>query len=85
MTADFLKYASGNGASTTSTGAITGSDTTVTLTSDTNFAAKSGEGMVILDEGQVTEELAYANQNSPSTFWSTVSGVRLLGLTGVGT
>lgn len=36
------------------------SATSATLTSSTNFQAKSGAGMVIMDEGQATEELAYS-------------------------
>ncbi len=55
-----LKYSVGNSASTTTSNSITDSDTAVPLTSDTNFSAKSGAGMVLLDEGAATEELAYA-------------------------
>lgn len=62
--ADVLKYASGNGASTTLSSSITNSDTSAPLTSDTNFSAKSGEGMVIIDEGQSSEEYAYATTKS---------------------
>lgn len=58
--ADKLQYSSGNSASTTLASGITGTDTSAPLTSDTNFAAKSGEGMVIIDEGTANEELAYA-------------------------
>jgi DNA-binding protein len=57
---DKLQYSIGNSASTTLAGSMTNSDTTATLTSDTNFAAKSGAGMILLDEGQATEELAYS-------------------------
>jgi hypothetical protein len=32
----------------------------MTITSDTNFAAKSGAGMILIDESQATEELAYS-------------------------
>jgi hypothetical protein len=32
----------------------------MTITSDTNFAAKSGEGMILIDESQATEEIAYS-------------------------
>ena len=64
MARDVLTYASGNSASTTLSSAVTGSDTTLPLTSDTNFNAKSGEGMVIVDEGAATEELAYATGKS---------------------
>jgi len=60
MSADFLKYAAGNSASTTGASSITNTDTSLPLVSDTNFAAKSGEGQVIVDEGAATEELAYA-------------------------
>lgn len=64
MAADVLKYTSGNSASTTSSSSISNSDTALPLTSDTNFAAKSGEGMVIIDEGAATEEFAYATGKS---------------------
>ncbi len=43
------------------------SDTELTLTSDTNFNAKSGEGMVLIDEGAATEELAYATGKTGAT------------------
>lgn len=43
------------------------SDTSGALTSDTNFAAKDGEGMVILDEGASAEELAYATGKTGAT------------------
>jgi hypothetical protein len=55
-----LQYAIGNAASTTLSVAAANSDTSITLTSDTNFAAKSGAGMVIIDESQATEEIAYS-------------------------
>jgi hypothetical protein len=60
LAADKLMYASGNSSSTTLASGVSNTDTSQPLTSDTNFAAKSGEGMVILDEGAATEELAYA-------------------------
>ena len=59
-----LQYAIGNSASTTLSVAAANSDTSMTITSDTNFAAKSGEGMVIIDEAQATEELAYSASKS---------------------
>lgn len=61
---DKLNYCSGNSASTTLSSGITASDTSAPLTSDTNFAAKSGEGMVIIDEGTANEEFAYATTKS---------------------
>lgn len=64
MSRDRLTYAIGNSASTTYASGVTASDTSHPLTSDTNFAAKSGEGMVILDEGAANEELAYATTKS---------------------
>lgn len=64
MSAPTLKFASGNSASTTLSSSISDSATAAPLTSDTNFAAKSGEGMVIADEGQATEEIAYATGKS---------------------
>lgn len=60
MAAPKLKYGIGNSSSTTLSVAISNSDTTATLTSDTNFAAKTGEGMVLFDEGEATEEVAYS-------------------------
>src|SRR3990167_10525772 len=62
-----LKFAIGNAASTTLSVAQSNSDTSATITSDTNFAAKSGEGMVIIDEDQATEELAYSNSKTSNT------------------
>lgn len=64
MAAPKLKYASGNSASTTLSSSVANTDTAFPLTSDTNFEAKSGEGMVIMDEGQATEELGYATTKS---------------------
>lgn len=66
MAAPKLKYAIGNSASTTLAGSITASDTSASLTSDTNFNAKGGEGLVIIDEGQDTEEIAYATGKAGS-------------------
>src|SRR4030042_1833403 len=60
MAADTLKYAIGNAASTTLAVASANSDTSMTITSDNNFASKSGEGMVLIDESQATEELSYS-------------------------
>jgi len=67
MAANKLKYAIGNAASTTLSVAIANTDTSATITSDTNFAAKSGAGMVLLDEGTSTEEIAYSASKSGST------------------
>lgn len=66
MAAPKLKYTSGNSASTTASSSITDSDTAFPLTSDTNFAAAPtpGEGMIIADEGEATEEFAYATGKS---------------------
>lgn len=64
MAAPNLKYTSGNSASTTLSAGITDTDTSVPLTSDTNFNAKSGAGMVIMGEGTSSEELAYATGKS---------------------
>lgn len=60
MAAPKLKYSIGNSASTTATGGISSSDTTVTPTSSTNFQAKSGAGMILMDEGTSAEEIAYS-------------------------
>jgi hypothetical protein len=62
-----LQYAIGNAASTTLAVAQANSDTSCTITSDTNFAAKSGQGMVIVDESQSTEELIYSASKSGAT------------------
>lgn len=43
------------------------SDTSCTITSDTNFAAKSGQGMIIIDESQETEEIIYASSKTGAT------------------
>ena len=59
-----LQYSIGNAASTTLSVAAANSDTSITLTSDTNFAAKSGAGMVIIDESQATEEIAYSTSKT---------------------
>jgi len=60
MAAPKIKYGIGNSASTTLASGMTNSDTSAALTATTNFSAKSGEGMVLLDEGLATEEMAYA-------------------------
>lgn len=67
MAVDKLKYAIGNAASTTLSTSISNSATSAPLTSDTNFSAKSGEGMVIIDEGTASEEFAYATTKSGSS------------------
>jgi hypothetical protein len=65
--ADKLKYAIGNSSSTTLSGSVANDATTMTITSDTNFAAKEGEGMVIVDEGTATEEFAYSTGKTGTT------------------
>ena len=77
--ADKLKYAIGNSASTTLAVAASNSDTTITITSDTNFAAKSGEGMVLIDESQSTEELAYSTSKSGATLTTALANRGLEG------
>jgi hypothetical protein len=62
--ADYLKYASGNSASTTLSSGVSNSDTSASLIADTNFNAKSGEGMVVMSEGENVEEYAYATGKS---------------------
>lgn len=52
----YLKKTQGNGASTTLSSSVSDSDTSAPLTSDTAF---DGEGMLLIDEGQATEEFAY--------------------------
>jgi hypothetical protein len=61
-----LKYGIGNEASTTISAGISNTDTSASLTSDTNFNAKSGEGMVLLDEGEATQEFAYSESKTGS-------------------
>jgi hypothetical protein len=65
--ADKLKYAIGNSSSTTLSGSVANDGTTMTITSDTNFNAKSGEGMIIVDEGTATEEFAYSTGKTGTT------------------
>ena len=60
MTAPVLKYAIGNHSSTTEANSISNTSITLPIDSDTNFKAKSGEGMVLIDEATATEETAYA-------------------------
>lgn len=67
MAAPKLKYCTGNSSSTTLAVAAANSDTSMTITSDTNFAAKSGAGMIIVDEGQSTEEFIYSASKSGAT------------------
>lgn len=70
MSAPLLKYSIGNSASTSGAADITNSDTTVTPSSTTNFQAAPtpGEGMVLLDEGLTSEELAYSTGLSGGAF-----------------
>lgn len=60
MAAPTIKKAIGNGSSTTLSSAVSDSATSAPLTSDTNFSAESGEGMVILGEETDTPEYAYS-------------------------
>lgn len=57
MAVTFHQKSAGNAASTTLASGVTNSDTSFPLVSDTNFLA--GGGIVIVDEGESTEELAY--------------------------
>lgn len=57
MAVTFHQKAAGNSASTTLASGVTNSDTSFPLVSDTAFLA--GGGLVIVDEGEATEELAY--------------------------
>src|SRR6185312_9909552 len=61
MSVPKLSYSAGNAASTTTSASMTNSDTATPLTSTTNFSAAptAGEGMLLLDEGASTEEIAY--------------------------
>lgn len=62
MAAPALKYSVGNSASTTLSSSVSAVATTASITATTNFddAPVSGEGMVLIDEGTATEELAYS-------------------------
>lgn len=60
MAAPKIKKAIGNSASTTLSSSVSDSATSAPLTSDTNFNAESGEGMVMIDEGTATQEIAYS-------------------------
>lgn len=66
MAAPKLKYAVGNSASTTLSSSMTNTDTSTPLTSTSNFddAPVDGEGMLIIDEGQSSEELVYSTGRS---------------------
>lgn len=57
MSVTYLQKSQGNSASTTLASGMSNTDTSAALVSDTAFA---GEGFVIIDEGEATEELAYA-------------------------
>ncbi len=67
MAVNKIKYCSGNNASTTLSSSITDSATAAPLTSDTNFSAATGAGMVVIDEGTGSEEFAYATGKSGSS------------------
>jgi len=67
MAAPQVKKAIGNSASTTLSSSISNSATSAPLTSDTNFSAESGEGMVILDEGTASAEFAYSTGKTGSS------------------
>jgi len=67
VSADKLKYAIGNSSSTTLSGSVANDATTMTITSDTNFNAKNGEGMVVIDEGTANEEFAYSTGKTGTT------------------
>lgn len=55
-----LKKAIGNSASTTLSSSISDSDTATPITSDTNFNADNGEGMIIVGEETATPEYIYS-------------------------
>jgi hypothetical protein len=57
MAVSFLQKSAGNSATTTLSSGVTDSSTSFPLTSDTAFL--SGGGIVLIDEGLATEELAY--------------------------
>lgn len=67
MAAPALKKAVGNSASTTLASAISNTDTSAPLASDTNFSAEAGEGIVLIDEGSATEEIAYSTGKAGSS------------------
>jgi hypothetical protein len=57
LAVDFIQKSAGNSSSTTLSSGVTNTETSFPLTSDTNFLA--GGGIVIVDEGEAAEELAY--------------------------
>lgn len=84
MAAPQIKYGIGNAASTTLSSSVDDNDTAFPLTSDTNFAAKSGEGMALMDEGEATEELGYATGKSGASLTIPVANRGLEGGSAVG-
>lgn len=74
-----LTYAIGNSSSTTLGSTITGASTSMTIASDTNFNAKSGEGMVVVDEGTSSEEFIYSSSKSGATLSTPVANRGLEG------
>lgn len=54
------------------------------LTSDTNFDGKSGAGMVVVDEGEATEEYAYASGKSGGALTTPVANRGLEGSSAAG-
>jgi hypothetical protein len=84
MARDKLTYASGNSASTTLASSVTNTDTSFPLTSDTNFAAKSGEGMVVVDEATANEEYGYATGKTGSALNIPLANRGLEGTSAVG-
>jgi hypothetical protein len=79
-----IKKASGNGASTTLSSSVSDSATAAPLTSDTNFSAKAGEGMVIIGEETATPEFAYASGKSGSSLTIPLANRGLEGGSAVG-
>lgn len=84
MSVPNIKKASGNGASTTLSSSISDSATAAPLTSDTNFSAKTGEGMVIIGEETATPEFGYATGKSGSSLTIPLANRGLEGGSAVG-
>lgn len=67
MAVSKIQYSIGNAASTTTAGSIASGGTSGDITATTNFQAKSGEGMILINEGGATEEIAYSTGLAGST------------------
>lgn len=79
-----LQYTLGNSASTTLSSSVSDSDTSFPLNASTNFQAKSGEGMALLDEGTSSAEYGYSTGLSGSSLTIPVDNRGLEGTAAAG-